>query len=77
MRVIVCDRCGKRMNLDDVRKSITICRKSDDKVLMTHCDRIALVGRGEIKTNVEIDLCDTCKESFAIWFGKVGIYELG
>lgn len=77
MRVIICDRCGKKMNEEDVRKSITITKinKNEEKILLVHCDRIKLMSRGDIQTDYEIDLCDACKTSFVTWYGKAGIYE--
>lgn len=79
MRVIICDRCGKQMNEDDVRKSITISKvrntTGEEKITLIHCDRIRLMSRGEIQTDFEIDLCDACKTSFVTWYGKAGIYE--
>ena len=76
MRLILCDRCGKKTEPDEVRKTMTISSiKDDGSMKMIHCDRLLLLGRGEIKVEHEIDLCDTCKESFVNWFGKIGIYE--
>ena len=79
MRVIICDRCGKQMNEDDVCKSMTISKvnrlNGNERITLMHCDRLKLVSRGEIQTDFEIDLCDACKTSFVTWYGKVGIYE--
>lgn len=76
MRVIICDRCGKKVDAEDIRKSITIGYKmGESSVRVIHCDRLKLTSRGEIHTDYEIDLCDQCKLSFVKWYGKVGIYE--
>lgn len=75
MRVIICDRCGKKTDAEDVRKSITISQNRGDSMKVIHCDRLKLTSRGEIHTDYEIDLCDQCKVSFVKWYGKVGIYE--
>lgn len=76
MRVIICDRCGKKTDAEDVRKSITISQRlGETSVRVIHCDRLKLTSRGEIHTDYEIDLCDQCKVSFVKWYGKVGIYE--
>jgi len=76
MRLILCDRCGKKTDLEATRKTMTISQiREDGSMNMIHCDRLLLLGRGEIKVEHEIDLCDTCKESFVNWFGKIGIYE--
>lgn len=79
MRVIICDRCGKQMNEEDVQKSITISKinkmTGEERVILVHCDRLKLMSRGEIQTDHEIDLCDACKTSFVTWYGKAGIYE--
>lgn len=77
MRLIVCDRCGKKMSDEDMNHTMTVCRRMTDggKMLMMHCDRIRLVSKGELKAEHDIDLCDTCKASFVSWFGKIGLYE--
>lgn len=81
MRVIICDRCGKQMNQEDVKKTMTISRirKNGDgdteRISLIHCDRLKLMSSGEIQMDFEIDLCDACKTSFVTWYGKVGIYE--
>lgn len=79
MRVIICDRCGKQMNQEDVKKTMTISRirkiGDTEKISLIHCDRLKLMSSGEIQTDFEIDLCDACKTSFVTWYGKVGIYE--
>ena len=78
MRFIICDRCGKEMHEDDVRRSITVCRYSNDdrkRLLVMHCDRLRLISRGELSVEHDIDLCDTCKKSFVEWYGKAGIAE--
>lgn len=76
MRLIMCDRCGKTINVEDVKKTMTIFQKTQSgKTILIHCDRLKLTSRGEIHTDFEIDLCDACKTSFVTWYGKVGIYE--
>lgn len=76
MRVILCDRCGAKVNEEDVRKTMTIVRNSENgKTSLIHCDRLKLTTRGEIHTDFPIDLCDSCKASFVAWYGKIGIYE--
>lgn len=76
MRLIICDRCGKRVNAEDMRKTMTIFRRNESgKTSLIHCDRLKMTSRGEIHMDEEIDLCDACKESFVTWYGKIGIYE--
>ena len=78
MRLIICDRCGKEVSEEDARRTITICRYSKNngqRLLITHCDRLRLVSKGEISYDQDIDLCDTCKKSFVDWYGKAGIAE--
>lgn len=75
MRLIICDRCGKKLTEDDIRHTMTVARKSENNLIIMHCDRIRLISKGELKADHEIDLCDQCKESFVKWFGKIGLYE--
>lgn len=78
MHLIICDRCGQKMTEEENdRHSMTISRKSKEgnNILITHCDRLRLVSRGELSVDHEIDLCSSCKKSFVDWFGKIGFYE--
>lgn len=76
MRIIICDRCGAKVNAEDMRKTMTIVKKNENgKTSLIHCDRLKMTTRGELHTDHEIDLCDACKESFVTWYGKIGIYE--
>lgn len=76
MRLIICDRCGKKVEVEEMRKSITIGQKTENGgIKVIHCDRIHLTTIGQLHTDILIDLCDNCKESFVNWYGKVGIYE--
>lgn len=76
MRIIICDRCGKKINAEDVRHSMTITRRNQTGgTSLIHCDRLLLLGKGDIRVTHEIDLCDACKASFVNWYGKVGFYE--
>ena len=76
-KVIICDRCGKRLEESDITKSISISRQSPEtgNLLVTQCEGLKLTTGGMLSADIDIDLCDACKESFASWYGKVGIYE--